>query len=61
MTPNFGNQSTGVAPARNPMAIYYSDGGGSGCTAGRWVIYQTTVTAETLNNGAPFNIWFVLP
>jgi hypothetical protein len=57
----FGNVSGGTAPARNPMAIYYSDVANGTCPAGRWVIYQTTVSSEALNNGARFNIWFVLP
>jgi hypothetical protein len=57
----FGNVSGGVAPSRNPLAIYYSDVASGSCPAGRWVIYQTTVTAEALNIGSRYNIWFVLP
>jgi hypothetical protein len=57
----FGNVSGGVAPSRNPLAIYYSDVASGSCPAGRWVIYQTAVTAEALNIGSRYNIWFVLP
>lgn len=57
----YGNLSSGVAPPRNPLALYYSDAAAGGCPAGRWVIYQTSVTSETMNNGSRYNIWFVLP
>lgn len=62
LTPNFGSTAGGgVAPPRNPVGLYYNATAVGGCPAGRWVIYQLTVTAETLNNGARFNAWFVLP
>jgi hypothetical protein len=62
LTPNYGSTAGGgVAPPRNPIGLYYNAAAAVGCPAGRWVIYQLTVTAETLLNGARFNAWFVLP
>lgn len=62
LTPNFGSTAGGgVAPPRNPIGLYYNAATAVGCPAGRWVVYQLTVTAETLLNGARFNAWFVLP
>jgi hypothetical protein len=62
MTPNYGPSASGVAPPRNPLAIYYNNSGADGnCAANRWVIYDVTTTPASLNNGAKFNIWFVLP
>ena len=59
---NFGTLTAGGgAPPRNPLAIYYSDVVNGTCPAGRWIIYQTSVTAEVLNNNSRYNIWFVLP
>ncbi len=58
---NFGSLSNGSAPPRNPLAIYYSNVASGTCPAGRWVIYQTTVTSEAMNNNSRYNIWFVLP
>lgn len=60
MTPNYGDQTAGTAPPRGATGVYYSNGGG-GCAANRWVIYQLAVTAETLNPGVKFNVWFVIP
>jgi trimeric autotransporter adhesin len=61
MTPNYGPTATGVAPPRNPLAVYYNSSADGNCAAGRWVIYDVTLSPAALNNGAMFNIWFVLP
>ncbi|MBK8286858.1 MAG: hypothetical protein IPK97_19445 [Ahniella sp.] len=57
----YGNLTSGTAPPRNPLALYYSDTAVGNCPVGRWVIYQTSVTSETMNNNSRYNIWFVLP
>ena len=61
MTPNYGSTVDGVAPPRHPMGVYFNAGADGNCAAGRWVIYDVTTSAETLNDGAMFNVWFVLP
>ena len=61
MTPNYGPSASGIAPPRNPLAIYYNSAADGNCAANRWVIYDVTTTPASLNNGAKFNIWFVLP
>ena len=61
MTPNYGSTLNGVAPPRNPLGVYFNIGADGNCAAGRWVIYDVTTSPATLNNGAKFNIWFVLP
>ena len=61
MTPNYGSTVDGVAPPRNPMGVYFNAAVDGNCAAGRWVIYDLTTSPDPLNQGAMFNIWFVLP
>ncbi len=61
ITPNYGSTAGGVAPPRNPLGVYYNAGVDGNCAEGRWVIYDLTTGPEAMNNGAKFNIWFVLP
>jgi hypothetical protein len=62
MTPNFGSTAGGgVAPPRNPLGVYYNAFADGNCGANRWVIYDLTTSPGTIQNGAKFNIWFVLP
>ena len=61
MTPNYGPSAAGIAPPRNPLAVYYNSGADGNCAANRWVIYDVTTSPAPLNNGVKFNIWFVLP
>lgn len=61
-SPNFGLASAGVAPPRNPYGLYYQDvDTGTGCTLGRWILYDLTSSPQPLLTGQRFNIWFVLP
>ena len=61
MTPNYGSTTSGVAPPRNPLGVYYNVSADGNCGAGHWVIYDLTTSPATMENGAKFNIWFVLP
>lgn len=59
ITPNFGPNNTGVAPAVSPMAVYYDATNQCGKGAGHWVIYSLNTTA--IPNNAPFNVLIVQP
>ena len=61
MTPNYGSTADGVAPPRNPLGVYFNADADDNCAAGHWVIYDLTTSPASLNQGAMFNIWFVLP
>jgi hypothetical protein len=59
VTPNFGANNTGVAPAVGIPAVYYDATNQCGNGAGRWVIYNLNSTAQTTNSR--FNVLAVTP
>jgi hypothetical protein len=59
VTPNFGANDTGKAPAEGIPAVYYDATNQCGQGAGRWVIYNLNKQAQT--NNSLFNVMAVLP
>ena len=59
VTPNFGPNNTGVAPAVGIPAVYYDATNQCGKGAGKWVIYN--LNAVALTNNSMYNVMAVLP
>jgi len=59
VTPNFGPNNTGTAPAVGIPAVYYDATNQCGKGSGRWVIYNLNVQPQT--NNSLFNVMAVVP
>ena len=59
VTPNFGANDSGVAPAVGIPAVYYDATNQCGFGTGKWVIYNLNMVAQT--NNTTFNVLAVLP
>jgi hypothetical protein len=59
VTPNFGPNNTGTAPAVGIPAVYYDATNQCGKGAGKWVIYNLNTVAQV--NNSTFNVMAVLP
>jgi len=59
VTPNYGANNTGTAPAVGIPAVYYDATNQCGKGAGRWVIYNLDSTPQT--NNSLFNVMAVIP
>ena len=59
ITPSYGANDTGTAPAVGIPAVYYDATNQCGKGAGRWVIYNLNSTPQ--NNNSLFNVMAVIP